>query len=147
MVASSQAMTRLCTWGIFLVLLWLVSMPAWALGPLDARVIRVLDGDTIEVETTVWLGQVVRTTVRFDGVDTPELRGKCEFERMLARDAKLFVEQRVADGVTIDGVRPDKYGDRVLATVRVKGQDLAQLLVEAGLARVYHGDKRMSWCE
>jgi endonuclease YncB( thermonuclease family) len=139
-------MTRLCTWGIVLTLLWLVSMPAWALGPFESRVIRVLDGDTIEVEATVWLGQVVRTTVRFDGVDAPEIRGKCEFERMLARDAKLFVEQRVADGVTIDNVRPDKYGDRVLATVKAKGVDLGQQLIAAGLGRAYHGEKKGDWC-
>jgi endonuclease YncB( thermonuclease family) len=49
--------------------------------------------------------------------------------------------------VTIDNVRPDKYGDRVLATVKVKGRDLGQLLVEAGLARVYHGETRVRWCE
>jgi endonuclease YncB( thermonuclease family) len=139
-------MTRLCTLGIVLVLLWLVTMPAWALGPFESRVIRVLDGDTIEVEAQVWLGQVVRTVVRFDGVDAPELRGKCEFERMLARDAKLFVEQRVSDGVTIDNVRPDKYGDRVLATVKAKGADLGPQLIAAGLGRVYHGEQKGGWC-
>lgn len=138
-------MTRLCTVGIFLVLLWLVSMPAWALGPYPATVLRVLDGDTIEVEATVWLGQTVRTHVRLAGIDAPELRGR-QCEREAARDAKAFVEQRVMDGVTIEGVRPDKYGDRVLATVRVHGADLGQLLVEAGLARVYHGDTKLRWC-
>ena len=139
-------MTRLCTLGVWLVLLWLVTMPAWALGPYSSTVIRVLDGDTIEVEAEVWLGQKVRTFVRFDGIDTPELKGKCEFEKLLAREAKLFVEQRVTDGVTIDNVRPDKYGDRVLATVTAKGVDLGQQLVEARLARVYLGEKKTGWC-
>lgn len=138
-------MTRVCTVCIFLVLLWLVTMPAWALGPYPATVLRVLDGDTIEVEAEVWIGQKVRTTVRFAGIDAPELRGR-ECEKQAAREAKLFVEQRVMDGVTIENVRPDKYGDRVLATVKVKGKDLGQQLVQAKLATVYHGDTKVRWC-
>ena len=40
-----------------------------------------------------------------------------------------------------------KYAGRVLARVETSdGEDLNTLLLEAGLARVYDGGKRRSWC-
>ena len=70
-----------------ILLLWpaLVAVAADRLaGPVQAEVLRVLDGDTGEVEARIWLGQTLRTLVRIRGADTPELHGKCARERDLA---------------------------------------------------------------
>ncbi|MBT4718911.1 MAG: thermonuclease family protein, partial [Rhodospirillaceae bacterium] len=70
-------------------------------GPVPARLLRVIDGDTIAVSARIWLGQAVETLVRVDGVDTPELKGKCAAERKLARRARGFVIDFLsAGGVT-----------------------------------------------
>ncbi len=56
------------------VVVW--CLPAAALrqdipGPILARVVEVIDGDTILVEARIWLDQVVTTRVRLAGVDAP----------------------------------------------------------------------------
>ena len=56
-------------------------------GPLPARVVSVIDGDTLEVRVHIWLGQNLDTRVRLAGIDAPELKGKCDREKDLARRA------------------------------------------------------------
>ena len=46
-------------------------------GPVTARVIRIIDGDTIEVDAHPWPGHAVRVSVRLRGIDTPERRSRC----------------------------------------------------------------------
>lgn len=38
-------------------------------------------------------------------------------------------------------------GGRILGSIKLDGKDLAEQLVQAGLARPYAGDKKKSWCE
>ena len=118
-------------------------------GPVAARVLAVIDGDTIAVSARIWIGQDVVTRVRIVGVDTPELRGGCPRERALAVEARDFVLDAIDAGVVmLRDIRYDKYGGRVLARVENgNGQDLAALLVAAGLGRAYDGGARASWCE
>ncbi len=118
-------------------------------GPVSARVINVIDGDTILVRARIWIGQEVKTRVRLDGVDAPELRGACAHERGLAIDARNFVVAALAGGsVRLRDIRRGKYGGRVLARVATpEGEDLGALLVAAGLARAYHGGRRGGWCD
>ncbi len=45
-------------------------------------------------------------------------------------------------------MRHDKFGGRVLARVESNaGEDIATLLIAAGLGRPYDGGKRASWCD
>ena len=117
-------------------------------GPIPAEVLKVVDGDTLEVEARIWLGQGVQVSVRLRGVDTPELKGKCEAEREAAAKAKARLMQLVGDGaVKLADVGYDKFGGRVLARVSdSKGRDLAQALIADGLARAYDGRARRAWC-
>ncbi len=118
-------------------------------GPVPARVLAVIDGDTIAVRARIWIGQDVVTRVRIAGVDAPELNGGCPRERALASEARDFVADAIDAGVvTLRDIRYDKYGGRVLARVANSGgQDLATLLIAAGLGRAYDGGARASWCE
>jgi endonuclease YncB( thermonuclease family) len=122
-------------------------------GPLPARVVEVVDGDTLGVRVRIWLDQEVTTRVRLTGVDAPELRGLCEHERTLARRATAFVTAKVmaeAAGnnvVRLTDVRYGKYARRVVARVETAdGEDLGQALLDAGLAWPYDGGRRLSWC-
>ena len=118
-------------------------------GPVPARVLNVIDGDTLVIRARIWLGQEVETRVRLEGVDTPELRAKCARERDLALKAREFVLSEV-DGqeVILRQIRFGKYAGRVLARVSTsRAGDLTPALIKAGLGRVYAGGKRRSWCE
>jgi endonuclease YncB( thermonuclease family) len=118
-------------------------------GPVPAEVVRVIDGDTVEVEATIWLGQRLRTQVRLWGVDAPELKGRCAAERRLAARARAYTAAALAGGrVALHDVRHDKYGRRVLARlVTDQGRDLGRALIAAGLARPYQGERRGGWCD
>jgi micrococcal nuclease len=59
-------------------------------GPIPAKIVSVYDGDTITVRAHIWLGQAVETKVRLDGIDTPEINGKCDAEKTLALQARDY---------------------------------------------------------
>ncbi len=116
-------------------------------GPYEAAVVQVLDGDTIRVRARIWLGTDVELLVRIDGIDTPEIRGKCAHEKALAARARALTESLVAGGaVRLHDVRYGKYAGRVVARVVADGQDIADLLLAAGLAHRYGGGAREPWC-
>jgi endonuclease YncB( thermonuclease family) len=134
------------------VLATLASAPAPAAdvlpGPLPARVLRVVDGDTLEVEVQVWINQRLVTGVRIDGIDTPEKNGKCTRERDKAAEATAATAQLVAGpAVTLFEIQNDKYAERVRArVVNAQGVDVGRTLVDRGLARPYDGGTRQTWC-
>jgi len=118
-------------------------------GPVPATVVEVIDGDTITVRARIWLGQAIETRVRLAGIDTPELRGDCERERILAEQARAALAARIAGRqVTLTEIRRGTYAGRVVA--RVSGTDtpdIGQTLLAAGLARTYGGrGPRPDWC-
>ncbi len=139
-------------------------------GPLPAWVVSVIDGDTLEVRVHIWLGQDLNIRVRLAGIDAPELKGKCDREKALARRARAYLLARLdpadsgvaakagaeagagakagAGEIRLREVRYGKFAGRVLARVEtLDGTDLGQGLIAAGLARPYDGRRRASWCE
>ena len=121
-------------------------LPESVPGPVQARVLRVIDGDTIVVRARIWLGQDIDTQVRLDGVDTPEIKGKCEHERRLAVRARdLILTRSVAGVVVLSEIHYGKYAGRVVARVRTPdGGDFSTALLEAGLGWAYEGGRRES---
>lgn len=109
---------------------------------------HVVDGDTIDVLIDLGLGILTRQRLRLLDVDTPELRSSNEDERKDAQNARLFVVDKLFDGVeprplklhTIKD-RKGKYG-RYLATVYLAEPHvgevacLNQALKEAGFDRI-----------
>jgi endonuclease YncB( thermonuclease family) len=85
--------------------------------------------------------------LRLVGIDTPEMKGKCDEERALAQQAKAFLNSRLetAQEIKVEFVARDKHF-RVLVLIIADGLDLADAMVEAGLARNYHGEAKSSWC-
>ena len=111
---------------------------------------RVIDGDTID------LGKNVADTLpplhlRINGVDTPEIHGKCLNERMLAVQAKNFVQFTLDNekNFAIIYKKWDKYGGRVLGDIRFdNGVLLSEELIRRGFAIQYNGEKKTKdWCQ
>ena len=117
-------------------------------GPIPARVVRVVDGDTITVRARIWLGQDIETQVRLDGIDAPEMRGKCQGERRLAQKARDLIVKFTGNGqVILRDIQYGKYAGRVVARVLTQdGRDFSQILLGAGLGRPYNGGRRETWC-
>ncbi|TAH36087.1 MAG: nuclease [Alphaproteobacteria bacterium] len=144
---------------LFLTGVWFAPAPAPAAteqgaehylpGPLPAEVVRVIDGDSVEVRVRVWLDQEVTTTVRLQGLDTAELKSRCVQEHDLAIAAKARLEELLrGQKVELYDIQRDKYGGRVIAKIRTQGEaDIAKTLIAENLGRAYEGKKRGSWCE
>ena len=117
-------------------------------GPVSAEVVRVIDGDTIEVRAQVWLGQFVETRVRLADIDAPELRGACAGETALARRALAHLADLLAAGaVTLRDIRYGTFAGRVVARVETTAGDVAEILLADGVARPYAGrGPRPDWC-
>ncbi|HTQ12561.1 MAG TPA: thermonuclease family protein [Rhizomicrobium sp.] len=116
-------------------------------GAVRASVVRVIDGDTFEAEARIWLNQTVDVRVRIMGIDAPELRARCDGERVRAEAARAWLARRLEGAdVELSDVRDDKYGGRIDAAVRDRGGDVGAAMLKAGLARPYHGERRQGWC-
>ena len=90
-------------------------------------------------------GDTFRATFRIANVDTPEIKGQCDFEVTLALKAKQFTDDFLHRGkVVITQTGTDRFG-RVLVTVSRDGIDLGEALVDAGLAKPWRG-RRERWC-
>jgi micrococcal nuclease len=114
-------------------------------GPVNAELLRVIDGDTIEVRARIWLGLDLTTRVRLSGIDAPELDGVCRAEREKARAAKLLLLRSLSPTLMLNDIRHDKYGGRVVARVGTATvDDVGGVLTAAGLAVPYGNTAR--WC-
>jgi endonuclease YncB( thermonuclease family) len=117
-------------------------------GPVAAHLVRVVDGDTIEVLARIWPDHYVETLVRLAGIDAPELRGRCAEESARALRAKDRLAELLAGGrLELVDVRYGKYAGRVVARVlAADGRDVAQALLDERLVRAYDGGRRAPWC-
>ena len=80
-----------------------------------------------------------RFSVRLNGIDCPEMKGKNENEKIVAKFAKQYVHDIVYDNIiTLEDVSLDKYG-RVLSKVMFGSRDIAQELLDKNMAVSYDG--------
>jgi len=114
-----------------------------------SKVISVYDGDTFRVNIDS-LPPIVgkNIAIRVNGVDTPEIRGKCQYEKNLALEARDFVRARLSNAkeIKLTNLQRGKYF-RVVANVLVDGVSLEQELLDNKLAYSYDGGKKLSWCK
>lgn len=140
-----------CMKKLLFACLFLISTPAFA-NPYDYRIIRVIDGDTVEFDAPFLpdeLGKVL--SLRILGVDTPEKgsRAKCEKEAQLAERASEFTKRVVFTATKHQIVMKqwDKYGGRVLGDLLLDGVSLKDLLINNHYAVPYDGAKKPDWCK
>jgi endonuclease YncB( thermonuclease family) len=117
-------------------------------GPVRAHLVRIIDGDTVEVLARIWPDHYVETRVRLAGIDAPELRGRCAEEIALAERAKARLAALLAGNrLLLADIHYGKFAGRVVARVLTEdGRDVAEILRAENLARPYAGGRRASWC-
>ena len=100
------------------------------------------DGDTCKVVFPNFPPLVAEQSLRFDGFDTPEMRGGCDRSRKLARQAQAVTENYMRGDVQLAFVdAPEKFGRLV-----VRAPELQARLIKQGLAKPTPDKKRQEWC-
>jgi micrococcal nuclease len=113
-----------------------------------AELVRVIDGDTVEMRAQIWLDQQVTTRVRLRGIDAPERAARCPEEARLADTATQGLLRLIAGrALFLTDIGRDKYGGRVVARiVTADGADVGEAMLRDGHARVYARGRRETWC-
>ena len=107
-----------------------------------AKVRRVVDGDTLDVEIDLGFNLTLNERIRLIGVDTPETRTRDPVEKANGLKSKRFVEDFVGSGNVMIKVHGfGKFG-RPLADLYVDDGCLKERLVNLGYAAPYFGGKR-----
>jgi endonuclease YncB( thermonuclease family) len=94
----------------------------------DARVVSVIDGDTVEALPS---GEKHSIRIRLEGIDAPE-RGE-PFSEAARRFTRVMLFEQ---NVNLEGRAVDRYG-RLVARIRIGTKDTSVELVKAGLACHY----------
>jgi len=114
-----------------------------------SEVTSIYDADTFRVNINEWPDIVGRRmSVRVNGIDAPEIRGKCKVEKRLARIAKQFTVKLLRSGKLIElrNIKRGKYF-RLLADVYIDNVSLSGELINNHHARVYDGGTKSNWCK
>ena len=114
-----------------------------------SKVISVYDGDTFRVNIDSLPPLIGKNIpVRLEGVDTPEINGKCQYEKDLALKARDFVRRKLfnATEIKLNDLQRGKYF-RIVAKVYIDGVSLEEELLQNGLAYQYSGGKKSNWCK
>ena len=113
------------------------------------EITSIYDADTFRANIKEWPDIVgSRMSVRVNGIDAPEIRGKCKEEKRLARLAKQFTVQmlRSAKVIELRNIKRGKYF-RLLADVFIDNKSLSKALIKNNHARLYDGGTKSNWCE
>ena len=106
----------------------------------NSRVIKVVDGDTLDIEIDLGFDVTIKQRVRLNGIDTPETKTKNKEEKLAGLRAKKITEDCVkgAKIVVVKTHKDDKYG-RILVDLIADGINLNERLVNEGFAWKYDG--------
>jgi micrococcal nuclease len=109
------------------------------------KVIKVVDGDTIDADIDLGFDISLTKRVRLSGVDTPESRTTDLKEKKLGLESKEWLKHKLefAKDVLIKTELPDsteKYG-RILGNLYVNNEELSlnQQMIDEGYALAYDG--------
>ena len=114
------------------------------------EIVKVLDGDTIDVEIDLGFDLYKRERVRVAGVDTPEKRTRDLEEKELGIDATNWLKKKLEDTIAGDGdeltIRTElkggvgKYG-RLLGWLYINDEEgsLNEQMITEGYAWPYDG--------
>jgi micrococcal nuclease len=113
------------------------------------KVLKIVDGDTIDVDIDLGFDISYTQRVRLAGIDTPESRTKDAREKVLGLEVKEKLKKSIdaAKDVVIKTEKPDsseKYG-RILGWVYLDGaaKSINEQLIEEGYAWGYMGETKI----
>ncbi len=108
----------------------------------NAKVLRVYDGDTIRADLDLGFGIWMRNqSIRFKGINTPELRGESKAAGIVSRDRLIELLEAAGNECVIKTSKDKqtgKYG-RILGEIWVDTQPISvnEILLNEGLAVQY----------
>jgi micrococcal nuclease len=109
----------------------------------EAKIIKVVDGDTVDAELQLGFDVMVRTRFRLYGIDTAEKTSSNIETKNLAIAATEFTKQYIGKSITIESLGKDKYG-RWLAKIHTADGILNEQLINNNLAKPYFGDSKQN---
>ena len=105
----------------------------------NAKLIRIIDGDTIEAMVDLGFFTWKSVTIRLYGIDTPETRTKDLEEKARGLAAKERLSQLLRDEeFELESLGIGKYG-RCLGRLKIGELNINQTLLNEGHAREYYG--------
>jgi micrococcal nuclease len=115
----------------------------------DVVVIKVIDGDTVDVDIDLGFGVTLRDErVRIMGIDTPESRTRDKVEDLFGEAAKARLKELMANGAKLITTEDRKGEDmkgkfgRILGDFKIDGKLVTDILVEEGHAVAYFGGSK-----
>ena len=105
------------------------------------RVIKVYDGDTITIASKLPFNDspLYRLSVRLNGIDTPEIKGKSEDEKIAAKSARDALSALILNKyITLKNIQSEKYG-RILADIYLDDLWLNEWMIKERYALKYDG--------
>ena len=105
------------------------------------EVLKVVDGDTIDVLIDLGFGLTKKERVRVAGIDTPESRTRNLYEKYLGKEAAAYLEEQLLeDDITIKTEKDGKYG-RMLGWLYRKGETISiqERMINKGYGWSYDG--------
>lgn len=109
------------------------------------KVIKVYDGDTITIASKLPFegSPLYRFSVRFAGIDSPEIRGETPMESALAIQSRDALHQLIFGKIIeLKNNGKEKYG-RMLADIYLDGLHVNQWMLDKKLAVKYNGGKKV----
>ena len=113
------------------------------------KVLKVVDGDTIDVDIDLGFDISFTSRVRLAGIDTPESRTTNKMEKALGLESKKKLGDLIASAKTIvikteKMNSSEKYG-RILGWLYLDGaeQSVNETLIASGYAWGYMGDTKV----
>jgi micrococcal nuclease len=107
------------------------------------NVLKVVDGDTIDVEIDLGFDLTKKERVRLGGIDTPESRTRDLEEKKLGLQAKDYLKSLImnADKLIVRTEKDGKFG-RMIGYLYMNPEatvSLNQMLIDEGFAWMYDG--------
>jgi micrococcal nuclease len=108
------------------------------------KILKVVDGDTIDVDIDLGFNISYTQRVRLAGIDAPESRTKDLYEKKLGLESKEWLKKALdhAKTIVIKTEKPDsseKYG-RILGWLFVDDVNLNNVMIDQGYAWSYLGE-------
>ena len=110
------------------------------------KVVKIIDGDTIDVIIDLGFDILYKSRVRLFGIDTPESRTRDLTEKKFGLMSKKYLTDRLkkANKITIKthkGEETGKFG-RILGEIFCDGDNVNQAMCTEGHAVAYYGQNK-----
>jgi micrococcal nuclease len=110
----------------------------------NCEILRVVDGDTVDVSIDLGFDISYKSRVRLYGIDTPESRTRDKDEKARGLMSKEYLIDELSKGQVVIKTHKDKKGKfgRVLGEMYVGDSNVNMMMVDDFLAVEYKGQSK-----